>query len=86
MLARNGSLTKPDGLGFYACSHQCCGAGAGRSRGFLAGARADLKFKLESEPIFWGRLRLLFLTSERQNDLKMFNFQWTLYSTVHIFV
>ena len=30
---------------------QCCGAGAGRSRGFLAGVGADLKFELE--PIFW---------------------------------
>ena len=39
---------------------QCCGAGAGRSRGFLAGTRADLKFELEPEPIFLGRLRLLF--------------------------
>ena len=32
---------------------QCCGAGASRSRGLLAGAGADLKFDLEPEPIFW---------------------------------
>ena len=32
---------------------QCCGAG--RSRGFLAGAWADLKFELEPELIFLGR-------------------------------
>ena len=36
--------------------YQCCGAGVGRSRGFLAGAGADLKFELEPEPIFLGRL------------------------------
>ena len=36
--------------------NQCCGAG--KSRGFLAGAEAgaDLKFELEPEPIFLGRL------------------------------
>ena len=36
--------------------NQCCGAG--QSRGFLAGAEAgaDLKFELEPEPIFLGRL------------------------------
>ena len=27
---------------------------------FFAGAVADLKFELEPEPIFWGRLRLVF--------------------------
>ena len=37
---------------------QCCGAG--RSRGFLAGAGAALKSELEPEPIFSGRLRPLF--------------------------
>ena len=37
-----------------------------RSQGFLAGAGADLKFDLVPEPIpILGRLRLLFLTSEK---------------------
>ena len=42
------------------CNNQRCGSGAGWSRGFLAEAGADLKFELEPEPIFLGRLRLLF--------------------------
>ena len=33
------------------CRNQC--SGAGRSRGFLAEAGADLKFELEPEPIMW---------------------------------
>ena len=41
---------------------------------FLAKAGADLKFELEPEPIFLGRLRLLFLASEKRNYLKMFFF------------
>ena len=59
--------------------NQCCGAG--QSRGFLAGAEAgaDLKFELEPEPIFLGRLRLLFLASEKRNYLKMFFFHCILY-------
>ena len=38
-------------------------------------------FRLEPdpEPIFLGRLRILFLPSEKQNDLKMFIFHCTLY-------
>ena len=40
---------------------QCCRAGAGRSRGFLAGEGADLKFLLEPEPIFWVGSSLVFL-------------------------
>ena len=56
------------------CNNQRCGSGAGWSRGFLAEAGADLKFELEPEPIFLGRLRLLFLASEKRNYLKMFFF------------
>ena len=40
-------------------------------------------FWLEPEPIFLGRLRLLFLTSEKQNDLKMFIFNCILYIFLH---
>ena len=43
------------------------------------GAGADLKLELEPKPIFLGRLRLLFLASEKQNDLKMFIFHCILY-------
>ena len=46
---------------------------------FFAGAVADLKFELEPESNFLGQLRLLFLASEKQNDLKMFIFHCTLY-------
>ena len=46
---------------------QCYGAVAGRSRGFLAGAGADLKFELEPEANFLVRLRF-FLASEKQNE------------------
>ena len=60
---------------------QCCGAGAGRSRGFLAWAGADLQFELEPEPepIFWVGFGSFFLASEKQNDLKMFIFHCILY-------
>ena len=51
---------------------QCCGAG--RRWDFLAGADLNLKFELEPEPISLGRLRLLFLASEKRNDLKIFIF------------
>ena len=49
--------------------------GAGRSRGFLAGAGArvgaDLKFDLEPEPINCiGSATAPFLASEKLNDLK----------------
>ena len=42
-------------ISFLINYEQCCEAGAGRSRGFLAGAGADLKFELEPEPepILW---------------------------------
>ena len=63
--------------------HQCCGAGAGRSRGFLAGAGADLKFELQPEPIFLGRLRLLFFASEKRNDLKMLIVHCLLYIVLY---
>ena len=56
-------------------SRQCCGVGAVWSRGFLAGAGADLNSQLEPIPVpvpILGRLRLLFLASEKRNDLKMF--------------
>ena len=45
---------------------------AGRSRGFLAGARAgaDLKFDLEPEPIFLGRLQLLFWQVKNEMNLR----------------
>ena len=55
------------------CLCQCCGAGAGRSQGFLGGAGTDLKFDLKPEPIILGPLRLLFLARDKRNDLKMFN-------------
>ena len=42
------------------CNQRC---GAGRSRSFLAGDGADLKFELQPEPIFLGQLRLLFSES-----------------------
>ena len=64
---------------------QCCGDGAGRSRSFLVGAGADLKFELDPEPIFLGRLRLLFLASEKQNDLKMITFH-CMYTVLYIFL
>ena len=62
-------------------SGQCCGAG--RSQGFLAGAGADLKFELETEPIFWGRLQLLLFKSEKENDFKKRSFfiAWVLSCT-----
>ena len=54
-------------------SRQCYGVGAVWSRGFLAGAGADLNSQLEPIPVpILGRLRLLFLASEKRNDLKMF--------------
>ena len=43
----------------------------------MAGAGADLKFELE--PIFLGRLWLLFVASEKQNDLKMLFFHCIVY-------
>ena len=45
---------------------QCCGAG--RSRGFSAGAAAGADLKFELEPIFFGWLQLLFLAREKQKD------------------
>ena len=53
------------------------------SRSFLAGAGADLKFDLDSEQIFWGRLRLLLLASEKRNDLRMFVFLCELYTFIY---
>ena len=61
---------------------QCCGAGAGRSRGFLAGAGADLKLELEPEPIFLGRLRLLFVGKLKQNDLNFKDVNFSLYTVL----
>ena len=52
----------------------------------MAGARAYLKFKLEPESIFLGWLRLLFLASEKRNDLKMYIFHCIGTGTVHILV
>ena len=46
---------------------QRCGAGAGWSRGFLAGAGADLKFELELEPTFFVWALAPFLASEKRN-------------------
>ena len=50
-------------------------------RFLIAGAGTYLKFELEPEPepILLGRLHLLFLASETQNDLKMFIFHCILY-------
>ena len=64
--------------------NQCCGAG--RSRGFLAGAGADLKFELEPEPQSMGRLQLLFFASEKRNDLKIFIVHRILYRYRYIFL
>ena len=54
------SITFLPGLGTETvCNQQCCGAG--RSRGFLAGARADLNLIWSrNRSQFLGRLRLLF--------------------------
>ena len=53
----------------YLDESQCCGAGAGRSRAFLAGAETD----------FFGSAPPTFLTSEKPNDLKIFIFHCILY-------
>ena len=50
-----------------------------RSRGFLAGAGADLKFDLKLELILRAGSGLFFLGSEKRNDLKMLIFHCTLY-------
>ena len=53
----------------YLDESQCCGAGAGRSRAFLAGAETD----------FFGSAPPAFLTSEKPYDLKIFIFHCILY-------